>query len=310
MILIDCSHALHRTLAVNKDKVNEDPNFIAHLFINQILSFSSKLGGSKKNRVVLCYDSHSWRKKYYLENRPKSYGNDTYKGQRVKDETIDWKKIYETIDCITESLKLYSDFIIMKVKEAEADDIIAVLANKFKKTETIWIASSDKDFVQLQETPNVNIYDPLKQQFKPTVDKDYFKKMHIMLGDSSDNIKSIKERLGEKTASKLIKELDLILQTNPTMKERFDFNQTLIDFDFIPDYIKNNILIEFDKNLGSFNALKLMKMFTELRLVQHTENINKFKLSDNYIETKLNMYYKKLEKDINTSKATLEDFFN
>ena len=64
MILIDANHSIMRTLAMNKDKVSEQPEFIVHLFINQILAFSNKLGGSKKNRVVICFDSASWRKKY------------------------------------------------------------------------------------------------------------------------------------------------------------------------------------------------------------------------------------------------------
>lgn len=310
MILVDASHALHRTLAMNKDKVAEQPEFIAHLFINQILSFSNKLGGSKKNRVVICFDSASWRKKYYIENRPKDYGQETYKGNRVKDESVDWKKIFELINQVASCLKNYSDFDVMQVNEAEADDIIAVLSNKYKDEEVIWIASSDKDFIQLQDTPRVNIFDPLKQQFKPSIDKDFYKKIHIMIGDASDNIKAIKERLGEKTAVKIVNELDILLQTSPSMRERYEFNKNLIDFDFIPSYINERIINEFKTEQGSFNALELMKQFRDLKLVNHTENINKFKLSNIAVETKLNTYFDKLKKDIKTSEATLEDFFS
>lgn len=310
MILVDASHALHRTLAMNKDKVAEQPEFIAHLFINQILSFSNKLGGSKKNRVVICFDSASWRKKYYIENRPKDYGQETYKGNRVKDESVDWKKIFELINQVAYCLKNYSDFDVMQVNEAEADDIIAVLSNKYKDEEVIWIASSDKDFIQLQDTPRVNIFDPLKQQFKPSIDKDFYKKIHIMIGDASDNIKAIKERLGEKTAVKIVNELDILLQTSPSMRERYEFNKNLIDFDFIPSYVNERIVKEFKTEQGSFNALELMKQFRDLKLVNHTENINKFKLSNIAVETKLNTYFDKLKKDIKTSEATLEDFFS
>ena len=137
MILIDGSHALYRTLIMNKDKVQENPEFIGHLFISQVLSFSQKLGGSKQNKVVVCFDSSSWRKKYYVENKPKDYGQETYKGHRVKDESIDWESVFLIINKVSESLKLYSDFITMKVEEAEADDIIAVLTKKYKDKETI-----------------------------------------------------------------------------------------------------------------------------------------------------------------------------
>lgn len=311
MILIDGSHALHRTLAMNKDKVAEQPEFIAHLFINQILSFTSKLGGSKQNRVVVCFDNASWRKKYYIDNLPKDYGKETYKGRRVKDETVDWDKIFSLVNQVSETLKLYSDFDIMSIKEAEADDIIAVLAKEFKKKETIWIASSDKDFIQLQDTPRVNIYDPLKQQFKPTIDKEFFKTIHIMIGDTSDNIKAIKERLGEKTATKMLKELPILLQTSPSIRERYEFNKNLIDFDYIPEYISERILTEFNSsNQGSFNAMELIKRFKDLKLAQHTENIDKFKLSNDFIKTKLNQLFSEQDKNNRISESTLEEFFS
>jgi hypothetical protein len=310
MILIDGSHALYRTLIINKDAVKETPEFIAHLFISQILAFSTKLGGSKLNKVVLCMDSSSWRKQYYIDNRPKDYGIDTYKGQRVKDASIDWTSVFDYVNQVTDALKANSDFKVMRVKEAEADDIIAVLTKAYRDTETIWIASSDKDFVQLQDTPNVNIYDPLKQNFKPTVDKEYFKQIHIMIGDASDNIRAIKERLGEKTAIKILKELPILLQTSPSMREKYEFNKNLIDFDCIPCYINDRIIDEYNNLSGKFNAMELIKDFRTLKLVQHTENINKFKLSDSIVETKLNTYFKKLAKDIQTSKSSLEDFFS
>ena len=310
MILIDGSHALRRTLAMNKDKVAEQPEFIAHLFINQILSFTNKLGGSKQNRVVICFDSSSWRKKYYIDNLPKDYGKETYKGRRVKDESIDWDKIFGLINQVSETLNLYSDFDIMRVQEAEADDIIAVLAKEFKKKETIWIASSDKDFIQLQDTPRVNIYDPLKQQFKPTVDKELFKTIHIMIGDVSDNIKAIKERLGEKTAIKMLNELPILLQTSPSMRERYEFNKNLIDFDYIPEYISKRILNEFNNSHHSFNAMELIKKFKDLKLAQHTDNIDKFKLSNDIIKTKLNQLFSDQDKNNRISESNLEEFFS
>ena len=310
MILIDGSHALYRTLAMNKDKVAEQPEFITHLFINQILSFTTKLGGSKQNRVVVCFDNASWRKQYYIENKPKDYGKETYKGHRVKDESIDWDKIFSLVNQVSEALKLYSDFDIMSVKEAEADDIIAILAKEYGKKETIWIVSSDKDFIQLQQPPRINIYDPLKQQFKPSIDIELFKQIHIMIGDKSDNIKAIKERLGEKTAAKLVTELPILLQTSPTIRERYEFNKNLIDFDYIPEYISKRILTEYNNSQGSFNGLQLIKLFKELKLAQHTENIDKFKLSNDIIKTKLNQTFIEQDRNNRISESSLEEFFS
>jgi len=310
MILVDCSHAMHRVLHSNKEAVIANPEFLTHLLLSQFLSMSSKFGGSKKNPVVLCLDSSSWRKDFYVEHKPKTedYKNETYKGRRVKDTSVDWTEVYRIYDDIMNILKQDSDFHVMKVEKAEADDIIAVLATKFKDQEDIWVMSSDKDFVQLQ-CENVSIYDPLKQAFKPTIDVETFKKIHNIIGDKSDNILPIKSRVAEKTAYKLLPELDVLLKTNPDMREKYEFNETLISFDKIPDWVRENILKEYENQTPKFNATKLMSGFIKYRLSKHGEDINKFKLGEAEVKTKLNQHFRDNKKNIEISSASIEDFF-
>ena len=312
MILVDTSHAIFRTLMMNKEQVKENPEFLSHLLISQILGFASKLGASKQNKLVLAIDSTSWRKQYYEDNKkqfPEMQAM-TYKGNRVKDQTIDWESVFTVIDATLTVIKNFTDFYVVKVEDAEADDIIAVLTQEYACKETIWIASSDKDFIQLQNTPRVNIYDPLKQAFKPDQNVEMFKKIHTMIGDASDNIPAIKSRLGEKTALKILKDLDTLLATNPDMRAHYQFNEHLILFEHIPDEIRNKIIDEFKNQTYDYNGMKLLTEFTKLKLVKYTEDINRFKLSENEVKTKLNQHFIENATNTEMSNRNLEDFFS
>jgi 5'-3' exonuclease len=312
-ILIDTSHGMSRTLYMNKDAVCQNYEFLAHLLLTQFNSVASKFGASKENPLVLCIDAKSWRKDYYEEHKKDipELANESYKGHRVKDDTINWDEIYAVTDGVIDCLKEFSDYHVVKVEKAEADDVIAVLSDYFKaKKQQVWIISSDKDFIQLQDEDKVSIYDPIKQIFRPHQDIDLYKKIHIMIGDSVDNIKAIKPRLGEKTAVKIVKDLDTLLQTNPDMKAKWDFNQTLIDFDYIPQSIKTAIIDEYETQKFSYNAMKLIGSFAKYKLVKHVEGVDRFKLPDHAVKTNLNSLHATNKRNAELSTSTLEDFFS
>jgi len=311
MILFDLSYFAHRIVHPNKDQIIENPNFFAHLITMQILRFSKMLGASKQNKFVICLDSKTWRKEYYETNKVKfpELVNETYKGRRVKDDTIPWDTIQETINIIGTAFKLASDFYVVKASGAEADDVIAVLTKKFKNKETIFILSPDKDFIQLQDD-NVYIFDPLKNAFKPTQDIDYFMKIHLMIGDKSDNIPAIRSRLGEKTAVKILKDLDNLLATDPTMREKYEFNKNLIDFSMIPSYIESNILEEYETQSFNYNPSNLMKLFMKYGMAKISEDVGSFKLAESEVKTPTNQFFIDSKKNEEFSRYTLEEFFN
>ena len=101
------------------------------------------------------------------------------------------------------------------IDKVEADDIIAVLAEKLveKYNSTCFIVSSDKDFVQLV-TDKIILYRPMeKEYYTPKVVEEKFGVLtknfilyKTLLGDSSDNIQGIKG-LGEKGLFKRFPEL-------------------------------------------------------------------------------------------------------
>lgn len=313
IILFDLSYFMHRIIHPNKANIIENSDFFSHLIVSQILQYVKKFGATKENKMVLCLDNKvTWRHTYYELNKPKTpdYIGMKYKGNRVKDEEIPWDSIYESMNNICEALKEHSDLYVVKVDNAEADDIIAVLSKKFKNQETVWVLSPDKDFVQLQVHNQVAIYDPLKSAFKPDQDIELFKKIHNIIGDTSDNILAIKPRTKEATAVKLLKDLKHLLQTNPEMKEKYIFNRNLIDLDLIPKEVEADILAEFEKQDHTYNMTALMKMFMKYKLAEHAQNITSFKLSDSKIDTKLNQYFIEYERNKEVSRDSLEDFFS
>lgn len=312
MILLDTSMALMRTIHMNAQAVQDAPEFVSHIVLTQLTSFASKFGASKRNPMVVVMDSSSWRKKFYADNCKNLAGleNETYKGQRTKSDKFDWEKIFEIYNDTLEGIKNHSDFFVMKVKDAEADDIIACLTNQFKVSETIWIVSSDKDFIQLQDPPRVNLYDQHKNAFRPQQNVEQWKQIHILTGDSGDNIKPVRKGIGEKTAIKMLSELDVLLQTNPDMKARYEFNRTLVDFDYIPNEVYQAVIEEYEKQSFNFNASKLLQTFVKYKLVKHAEGIDRFRLGDKEIKTKVNSHYAEVNRIKEISKSTLEDFFS
>lgn len=114
-------------------------------------------------RVSLCVDSKSWRKKIEIEE------NEGYKGQREKNEDINWDNIYKLIQDFCDIAEK-NGFIISKINMAEADDNLALWSAKLKDTpkqHTI-LVSGDEDIRQLAYFNNkthssVTIFNPFMQ---------------------------------------------------------------------------------------------------------------------------------------------------
>lgn len=305
MIIVDFGHLSKRSVFANREAIQETPAYYAHTILTMLTSIIEKFGVSKHNPLILAIDSPSWRQDFYIKNKPNipEYENKTYKGDRVKDTSINWDAIQEIESDVLSALKSFSDFHVIKLDNCEADDIIAVIAKNTK--EQCIIISSDKDFQQLK-SDNVSIYDPIKQIYIEPLDIDRFKKLHYMIGDKVDTILAIKTRMGIKTAEKCYHQLDELLALNPEMKQRYEFNQQMIDFDFIPEDLQKNILTEYNKdNILNFNGMKLMSFFMKYQLATISEKQNLFKYKDYVVETKLNTPSRINEYITNT----LDDFF-
>lgn len=141
---------------------------------------------------------------------------------------------------------------IISYPTLEADDCIAIyvkhlLEQKQNENITIYIITSDKDYLQLLE-PRVHIYNLafkniLEQKSKLGDAKtELFCK--IVMGDISDNISSVLKKCGPKTALKCYQNKDYFEERlkKEDAYEKLELNTKLVDFNYIPEKLVTEFL--------------------------------------------------------------------
>jgi 5'-3' exonuclease len=201
----------------------------------------------KVDRVIFardCKRSEIWRMaffKNYKGNR--DYTN--FQGGSV------FKKCYSDIISPLIDNKFYYQ---IKIPQLEADDIIALTIRHIDKrfpNSNINIISSDHDLLQLIKS-NVTLYNAKLKSYN---DKSYGSKhkdiyIKCIVGDQSDSIPKVFNRVGPKTALKLYDNIDTLInkfRSEPHSFDRYALNYLLISFDNIPQefitYYNDNIII-------------------------------------------------------------------
>lgn len=195
MVIIDYAHLAFKSLYVtlgkesySKSKVDfkKYKGMFIHLVFNYLKLAQCEFAKGYGNEIVLALEgAHSWRKSYY----PK------YKANRTLNENLDWEnEVFPAINEIADIVKTTLPYKVLRVTNAEGDDVIATLAKHTK--EPVLIISEDKDFKQLLKYSHVTLYRPIKKEFLHNIPSEEIKKditKHILLGDKVDNIPSILE---------------------------------------------------------------------------------------------------------------------
>jgi hypothetical protein len=228
--------------------------------------------------VVLCCDNRKyWRKEFfpfYKANRKKN---------RDKSD-LDWHLIFDMLAKFKQELKDNFPYKVLDVEGAEADDIIGTLAPRQAAHEKVLILSSDGDFLQLQNYPNVKQYNPSQKKYviseKPILEL----KEKIIRGDKGDGIPNVlsssdcfvrdlrQTPITQKVLDKLMSES--YLEQNDTVKANFIRNATLIDLSFIPTEIKEKIINTYEETKPAKG--KLLNYFIEHKLKNLMEVIEEF----------------------------------
>lgn len=212
------------------------------LFIEKIHEVKKKL--KLKEALVIaakdCSRCDIWRNSLYS----------SYKANRIYDESAEtvgtcFKHVYKTN--LFQKAGCYEN--LLAYPGLEADDCIALFTkyihNKFPES-VIYIIASDADYMQLK-TPRINIINLKLKSIvnNKTIFEDPKKSLFckIVSGDKSDNIPPIVSKCGIKTAIKYYENPQLfkqLLESNPTAKSQYEINKKLIDFNEIPETLRDD----------------------------------------------------------------------
>lgn len=285
MILIDISQVAIAGIFANgfKDVRDLDENLLKHVIFNSIRYVNSK-HRSEFGQTVICCDSSDgyWRKDIFPYYKAKR------KTVREKDREA-WDMIHATIASTIDDLRLHFPYKVMRVSKCEADDVIAVLAKTYQAKEKVLIVSKDKDFAQLQKYPNVFRWSSSKKEMVPNDDPEKALKEHIIRGDEGDGIPNIKSDSDtfvdptKRQAPIFEKVLVEWLQMDPTsfcttstMNDNYRRNESLIDFDNIPQVYVDRILEAYENTTPKGSQMSVLNYLMSHKMRNLSELCNDF----------------------------------
>lgn len=286
MILVDYSQvALSAILSFQRElkgTESEVKNLIRHVTLSTIKSYKKKYGKDYGNIVICCDGRKYWRREFF----------EHYKAGRKKARDasdLDWGLIFDTLSEMRDDLAKYFPYKVMHIERCEADDIIAALTKWAQENELvteglveesqkILILSSDKDFKQLQLHPNVKQWSPMQKKYVTATQREIveYKIEHIVKGDSGDGIPNILskddvfvsgDRQKPMSAKRLQEFIDngFIACKNDEERRNWHRNATLVDFDFIPEDVRNQIVDTYINTKPTGDKMAIMNYLIEHR---------------------------------------------
>ena len=259
MILIDYSQIAiaNLVIALKQEGNLPTPEMARYMILNSIRGYVHQYKEEYGPEVVIAVDGkHPWRRDIFPAYKAK---------RRERREDVDHTNtdlIYEYMDIIRREIEENFPYKTIKLDGVEADDIIAVCVKKNVDGKSL-IISSDKDFQQLQKYPNVAQYSPVLKKFYETDSPQEYIYEHILRGDAGDGIPNylspddtfingIKSKPIMK--KKLVGWIDTLMRgedpkefCNEYHLRNYQRNQRLIDFDFIPQEIQDDIYKQYEE---------------------------------------------------------------
>jgi 5'-3' exonuclease len=257
--------------------INE--NLVRHMVLNSLRKYRSQFKNKYGEMILCCDNKNYWRKQkfpYYKASRKKTR----------EESDLDWPNIFESLNRIKDELSETFPYKTLEVESTEADDIIAIIVKHHSQENPILILSGDKDFVQLQKYPNVAQYSPIQKKYIRNDNPQQFIKELIMRGDRSDGVPNFLSKddtfmNGGRQRPLIKRRINEWLGMKPEefcteeMLRNYKRNEELIDLDFVPESIEQQILEEYDKPISG-NRSKLMPYFIDKQLKNLMENIGDF----------------------------------
>ena len=295
MIVVDYSQTAISNLMMeigNRKDVEIQVPLLRHMILNSIRSYKQKFGKEYGPMVIAIDNQTYWRRQVFP----------LYKAGRKKarDESgLDWKAIFEALNLIREEINAVFPHKVVNVEGAEADDVIAVLA-EWSQTNDLengsifegdpkpfLIISGDHDFIQLQKYKNVKQFSPVQKKFvKPDMSPKQYIFEHTIKGDKGDgvpNVLSADDSIQTGTRQKPISSKKLAewykdettMPSDDEFKTRFARNKTLVDFSYIPQNIKDAIINNYTGQPDK-NKSMLLDFFIKHKMKNMMELIEEF----------------------------------
>lgn len=228
---------------------------LRHVVLNSIRMYNTKFR-EEYGQMILACDGGSWRKDVFPE----------YKANRKKardKSDMDWGFFFDTLTKIREEVATNLPWVSLHIGNVEADDIIATLVKEtqeFGKNEKVMIVSADKDFIQLHKYSNVKQFSPMKKKLITENDPVGYIREHIFRGDSSDGVPNVlsgddvfitegsrQTPLSKKKIEAWLENFDNLRDVMPeNVYRNYQRNQKVIDLDFIPTNIKEQIIEKYN----------------------------------------------------------------
>lgn len=218
--------------------------------IVRVLGRIAKTYKPEYGKMILCYDDKDyWRRDifpFYKKNRKTEREASKY----------NWDEVFSVLNKIRDELKENFPFLVIQVKGAEADDIIATLCQEnalLDEPEKTLILSADKDFIQLHKYSFVSQFDPIRKRWIEDDNPVKYLQEHIIKGDRSDGIPNIltcddaivtgkPQKKMSKVKISSLASMDPQQFTNYVRLRNWKRNNQLINFDSIPEVITNRIM--------------------------------------------------------------------
>ena len=280
MILIDLSQIMVAStmMSMGKDQSQVDIDMVRHMVLNSLRMYRTKYHEEFGELVLCCDGRHSWRREHFPQYKAARKSN-------RESDSRDWSQIFECLDTIKSELKEFFPYKYIQIDEAEADDIIGVLAKK-SGTEKVMIISGDKDFIQLQVHKNVKQYSPITKKLITDKDPANYLKEHILRGDTSDGVPNflstdncIVDKIRQTPISK--KKVELWIDQDPKdfcneeQLRNYHRNMKLIDLQFTPLNIIDQVVKQFGE-IPKGKRSGLLNFFIERKLNNLIQDIGEF----------------------------------
>lgn len=278
MILVDYSQvALSNILSFQRElkgSESEVKNLIRHVTLSTLKSYKKKYGKEYGELVICCDGRKYWRREFfpnYKANRKKARDN----------SDLDWTLIFDTLSQIRDEIKQNFPYKVLHLDRAEADDIVAVMAKwcqtnalvqqgLVEEPQKILVVSSDGDFIQLQKYDNITQWSPIQKKYVKATKKELHEKTitHIVkAGDdgipnilSADDVFIKGERQKPVSAKRLQEFIEngFIACKNDEERRNWHRNQTLVDFEFIPEDVSNEIIDTYSNYKTTADKMTIM----------------------------------------------------